>query len=127
MLLSIQSSTSSAQSTKSQSEPPPEEELVIKSIGARIDSEGNYVISPDDFSLIWTEITQLEFEVKMKDVQIKALEELVRKENARANAEARARSIAESQNKEKTLIIKIVLITSVVLIGGGITIGVVTQ
>lgn len=101
--------------------------MVVKSIGARIDSEGNYVISPDDFSLIWTEITQLEFDVKMKDIQIKALEELVRKENARANAEARARSIAESQNKEKTLIIKIVLITSVVLIGGGITIGVVTQ
>jgi regulator of protease activity HflC (stomatin/prohibitin superfamily) len=120
----------------------------VKSSGATIDREGNYVITPEDFSLIWNELAQLEFEVKARDSQVKSLEYLVRREQeranmegarakaessrantegARANREAAARAKAQIEVAEKTLIIRVFLVTCVVLVGGGITVGVLTK
>jgi hypothetical protein len=125
--LSMPSSTAYGQDIKSQTEPPAEEKIVVKSSGVTVDKDGNYVMSAEDFALMWTHIEQLEFEVEAGKKRVEELEALAKSENMRANAHWRARIVAEKKIEDRDLIIKVIVITSLVFIAGGVTIGAVAN
>lgn len=99
----------------------------MKSSGVVVDKDGNYVMSAEDFALMWTHIEQLEFDVEAQKKRAENLEEQLRLENARANAHWRARLVAESKVRDRDMVIKVIVVTSLVILGGGIVIGAVSN
>lgn len=85
-----------------------------------LDSNGNYVVPREEMSLMWGYIKKLEADKKTDLKRIEELENLAR-------AEARRRALVEQELREKNATIRTIVVCAVVLVGGVVVFGAVSN